>query len=351
MKSCKKCGIVNDNINRYCRHCGTSFDEAEALAIKEAEPVLPCEAEPVVQKESELLISEEGNALFSMILPVIEEEPQYIDFDLGEDEEDDSPLPSDPRRRLADATRTAPFVIFAVLYSLGFALSVMGLVLRLISPDTGLMEAFYDLVYAMLLLGFERMGAYGVASFVAPITLAVEVCLLLTVGVFLLGLWLYFGGIRGEGNTSRCGLSFMSTACIVGCILCALGVLCTGIVGLGVLMARLSATPESVPMLNGLIILLAVIGVALVIGVIYHCLALGSLSRIKNIIRGSDSDHRLSIFVMVVNLLGAIALSAVAGFFMGGGNILDGITATIYMITLASLTLIMARLRMEIKEK
>jgi hypothetical protein len=116
-------------------------------------------------------------------------------------------------------------------------------------------------------------------------------------------------------------------------------------------MARLSTTPESVPMLNGLIILLAVIGVALVIGVIYHCLALGSLSRIKNIIRGSDSDHRLSIFVMVVNLLGAIALSAVAGFFMGGGNILGGITAMIYMITLASLTLIMARLRMEIKEK
>ena len=408
MRSCKSCGCVNDNINRYCRNCGSPMvdepsarpigkkyepepvmeeaippvpmaDEVAASPIgnkyepepmmEEAIPPVPESAEPEeyepepeeyeptpdeVAPEADFftIVPSDENALFGDVPPVVDEEKGYIDFDLGTDGEPVAaePPPLTARERLAGVTRSGVYITFAVTATLGFILGGVRLILALLGEGAGIAEAANEIVDALFILGFERIGAYGVATYAAPASVVAGLCLSVPAVLYLIGIWLHFGGVRGRGTVSLGGLRLVGAGNIVGCILCALALVVTGIAGIAVLATRLYSPAELAPVLDGALVLLGVLALCLTVGIVYHCLALSSVAKLKTVLRGGAADHRMSVFVMMVNLACSIGTASASGFCFGGGDILGGAVYLINTLNFAVLTLLMAKLRVELKE-
>ena len=403
MKSCKNCGCVNDNVNRYCRNCGapfgnneTSVQSVQTTVSDDAAPDAPAigalvidapvtddpvielpvigdavndgadndpgdgmllTEEPSLPKKDFFDLTpvggEESDALFG-ILPPVEEEPTpgYIDFDLGEEEsEPEEPEPTSPRDRLREATLSPVFTIFAALASAGFILSAVQFVLGLRAGADSADVMFSELVSALFILGFERIGAYGIAAYAAPLAVLVRVCAFLPAALYAVGIWTYFGGIvRKKHKAATVGLSFITAGTAVTLILCSAMLLLCGIFGMGVLISAFSAHSELLPELLGALLLIGVIGVCVIVAIIYNCLALSTIGRLKLTVRKDVADHRLSVFVMAVNLIVCTVISAQSGFHLAGGDILSAVLSVVNMLTFAALTLYMAKCRVNLKE-
>lgn len=368
MRSCKSCGCVNDNINRYCRNCGSSLENKEikipsAPAVPEEAPVsplLPIEEPEAIPAEAEKDFFDltparsEENTLFGMMPPAEDEaELGYIDFDLGEDAQSApaESAPQSPRDKLREVTASPVFMIFAILASVGFVLSAGQFVLGFRSGSDSFSVMLSELISALFILGFERIGAYGIAVYAAPVAVLVRVCALLPAALYIIGVWTYFGGMmRSKSKTASVGLSFISAGTVVTLILCSVGLLLCGIYGMGVLLSVFGSSSEILPELLGALVLIGAIGVGVLIAVIYNCFALGTLSRLKRTVRTGIADHRLSVFVMVVNLIAAVGISAQSGFHLAGRDFVSFALAFVNMLTFAVLTLFMAKCRVELKE-
>ncbi len=83
MKSCEHCGCLNDNINRYCRNCGTLLDRH----VQKTDDV---SSDPLAQPQEERIPEESGDP--QPTTPI--KYTPLIDFDFSD--EDGLPLPDAP---------------------------------------------------------------------------------------------------------------------------------------------------------------------------------------------------------------------------------------------------------------
>ncbi len=361
MKSCKSCGCVNDNINRYCRNCGTSFENTEEPVIAPAAEDVPATLTLPEEEKRDFfdfgpvaptvldLSTGEGVVLFDTVTEEVGPEPDYIDFDTEDEapEEAEEVQPT-PQERLAAATRSPLYLIFAILASLGLALTLLRVVLALIGQESvvGMGTPFSDLVDMLFIAGFDRVSAYTAALVGAPVYRLLQLFALAPAILYAIGVWLFFGGVKRKGTA---GLNLILSGNIVSLSGYGLSFAACGAVALSLLITLLYAPGDTAASLVGLLLLTGVMGAVSLLGVLYGAFAILSVNRVRVLFKKGTADHRLSVFVMVMNLLIALAISSVSGFYLAGGDLISFALSVVNMFTYVFLTMVMVRYRLELK--
>lgn len=382
MKSCKSCGCVNDNINRYCRNCGKSFENTEETytppAVKApiptehveeppCDPVPPSsEAEPPCDPVSEEperdffdfgpvaptvldICAGEGVVLFDTVTEEAEAEPDYIEFDSDDEPEPTQNEPT-PAERFFAVSRSPLFLVFAIFASLGFILTLVRAVLTF-TGDNGLLgmgTPYTDLADMLFIAGFDRVSVYTAVVMGAPLYLMLQGISLIPAVLYGVGVWLlYAGGHRRKGGVGALGvINTANIICLTGFGLCL--TLCLAY-GIPAALALFGAPAEQAVHLIALLLLYGTIALISLFGVLYCAFATFSVNRMRGVLKYGVADHRLSVFVMVINLLYALSLSSVSGFYMAGGDMISFALTVTNMFTYVFLTMVMVRLRLELK--
>lgn len=382
MKSCKKCGCVNDSINRYCRNCGAPFEESapapekpecapDEAALPTAEKPAPDAADPFfcltdigsepVNGDVEAPASHEGGGAVSGTLDtadlvsVIDRQMaigaaggQFIDFDLSPktDEIEERVQVKDTRYSTHPVIHAAKRACCSPVFLAYCILSTVILILRGVGMFSRTALGDISTVFEMTFSGSGFSLSNGVYTLMS---VGVSCASLLPAVLILAGMWALFcaGRDRTRNHLATGGLSLVSAGCIVNIVylsvICALTLLVIP-VGLSVYYAQ----PDSATL--GSVMFFGVMLAAAVTGIVYFSFCLASAGRIRRTARTGEAHYRLSLFVVVCNLALCVVYASFIGLFLAYEDMAPAVLCALSMAELILLSVSMLRYRSVMKE-
>ncbi len=342
MKTCEKCGCINDSINNYCRNCGSPFISVEQKPALDSEAEKPKDTEEPKEEISLPELdpglfkkeSEDGRAAAETTPePPITDPKPVIDFDFGggeeEVEEKTDNVPSDEKlysthpiiHILKKTGASGTYLTFCILFSAFYASVLYLLPGR--NPNADAKGSVLTLFYV----------------FILPMTL------------MLTGFWMHFAASsdRKRNWLSTGGLSLVRAGCIINIVICSLLCLVMSSASMQNLFyfGYYSAVPYD-GIIATVITAVLILAVSALL-IIYFSFAVAAVSRLKKC-AATGAPAKLPTFIIVMNYIAAALISPGIGYFLATEKIPSLISVVLLILSFIFLSGVMINYRSNMRE-
>ncbi|MCI8589287.1 MAG: hypothetical protein HFE77_01015 [Clostridiales bacterium] len=343
MKNCAHCGCVNDSVNRYCRNCGMRFPEEEAPSGNTAAEV--SKIQPFFDvPESDFWDQGLASGGLDPVEKPVEDLPlqttpavpscppparPVIDFDFMDKQEaqDEESLPLAPfpfggRENDINAVihtlrkngASLCMLCFCLFFTISLILSIWSYV-----GSLGLYEV------SLWFTGHEQGTLTSEQNLVFGLLMAVQILRIMPGLLTIIGMWLFYRAClsRKRSYVKTSGLGVVYSGAVLQICLLSLGLLAC--VAGGAIIIWWGGHPIAVSRgAIGVLILVAVllIGV-IVLRIIYSAKLMGMIRRVRHMAATGEADANISVFVIVMTLLEAIASAPFIGYCIAAGDFIE----------------------------